>query len=458
MLCFNGTYPRQSIIIIRKGGIITNFNCLREKYPNFSYDGYKIKNNGDSTTVIFDFSLDGECEFHPTWNLPFAVDEKDVYVREIIFSLGMTEAVSYWKAACPKTFTVKAGFLDENRVAFWKKLYFNGLGEFFYLNKIDTDIDDFMNIVCEYDGAIPQFYKPKALNGCLIPIGGGKDSVVTSELLRDYPEKAAYMINPKRCILDTASIAGFGDNTVKFSRTLDKNLLRLNSEGFLNGHTPFSAIVAFSALLAAYATGKKYIVLSNESSANEATVGDNINHQYSKSLKFERDFREYVSQFIPCRIEYFSMLRPFAEIRIARYFSKFPQYFDAFLSCNLGSKTDCWCGKCPKCLFIFLMLMPFIPQKRLTKIFGSDLSDREDMLTDFYKLLGVTPEKPFECVGSRDEVILACKLACENHSGELPLLLHEFIKLNLNADESILSAFDKENFIPQEFLPYLTPM
>lgn len=387
--------------------------------------------------------------------MPFTVDENDEFIREIIFSLGMTEAVSYWKAACPKTFTVKAGYIDKGRAAFWKKLYFNGLGEFFYLNKINTDIDSFMDILCEYKDK-PKFGNAKVLSGCLIPIGGGKDSVVTSELLRDYPEKAAYMINPKRCILDTASIAGYGDNTVKLNRTIDKNLLNLNAEGFLNGHTPFSAIVAFSSLLAAYVTGKKYIVLSNESSANEATVGNNINHQYSKSLEFESDFRDYISRFIPCGVEYFSLLRPFAEIRIARYFSKLPQYFDAFLSCNLGSKTDCWCGKCPKCLFIFLMLMPFIPRDRLTAIFGSDLSEREDMLVDFYKLLGVTPEKPFECVGSRNEVILACKLACDKNN--LSLLLSEFKKLNLTADENILSAFDGNNFIPDEFLPYLSPM
>ena len=64
-------------------------------------------------------------------------------------------------------------------------------------------------------------------------------------------------------------------------------MLQLNKEGFLNGHTPFSALVAFSSVIAARMAGLSYIALSNESSANESTVqGSTVNHQYSKSFKF----------------------------------------------------------------------------------------------------------------------------------------------------------------------------
>ena len=67
-------------------------------------------------------------------------------------------------------------------------------------------------------------------------------------------------------------------------------MLQLNSEGYINGHTPFSAIVAFSSVLTAALNGQKYITLSNENSANESTVKDSkVNHQYSKSYEFELD-------------------------------------------------------------------------------------------------------------------------------------------------------------------------
>lgn len=121
-------------------------------------------------------------------------------------------------------------------------------------------------------------------------------------------------------------------------------MLQLNKEGFLNGHTPFSALVAFSSVIAARMAGLSYIALSNESSANESTVqGSTVNHQYSKSFEFEEDFHQYQTDHLPGSAYYFSMLRPLSEFQIAKYFAKQKQYHKIFRSCNAGSKTDSWC-------------------------------------------------------------------------------------------------------------------
>ena len=88
-------------------------------------------------------------------------------------------------------------------------------------------------------------------------------------------------------------------------------MLELNSQNFLNGHTPFSALLSFITYLVAYLSNRKYIVLSNETSANEANVrGTNINHQYSKSFEFEQDFRYYAKTFIfkNDEVNYYSLL------------------------------------------------------------------------------------------------------------------------------------------------------
>src|SRR5699024_1564771 len=123
----------------------------------------------------------------------------------------------------------------------------------------------------------------------------------------------------------------------------DKNLLELNSKGFLNGHTPFSAMVAFLSYLTAYLLGKKYIALSNEDSANESNVkNEKINHQYSKTLEFENDFREYQERYLKAEVDYFSMLRPISELQIAYLFSKLEKYHKVFKSCNVGSKKEPW--------------------------------------------------------------------------------------------------------------------
>lgn len=432
---------------------------FRAAYREFVYEGFDLKREKDGLRATYRFDIPGLVSFSPCWLFPFKdADPEDPALRALAFNLGMAELVSYWKCCCPPKVTVKCGKLSEEQAEFWKKLYFNGLGEFFYLNGIDAGYGDFMTV--ESCGETLSARSEKPLSGALIPVGGGKDSVLTLELTRNLDmDKAVFMINPKRAGILTSERAGYtADRRICPQRTLDPALLRLNSEGFLNGHTPFSAVVAFSAVLCAYLSGKKYVVLSNESSANESTVGT-VNHQYSKSVAFERDFREYLNNLLGCGVEYFSLLRPFTEIRIARDFSRFPEYFPLFLSCNLGSKTDSWCANCPKCLFVYLLLLPFVGRERVNDIFGADIADSSRFVPDLKKLLGVTPEKPFECVGSREEARLACELACREARGKgekLPLLLREYESYGLPApDDGLLTSFDGNNFVPEEFLPCL---
>lgn len=109
----------------------------------------------------------------------------------------------------------------------------------------------------------------------------------------------------------------------------------------MNGHTPFSAIVAFLSFYTAYLIGAEHIVLSNESSANEGNLsGASVNHQYSKSFAFEHDFQQYAHKNLMPDIHYFSLLRPFNELQIAKYFAALPQYHAVFRSCNAGSKPQ----------------------------------------------------------------------------------------------------------------------
>lgn len=99
-------------------------------------------------------------------------------------------------------------------------------------------------------------------------------------------------------------------------------MLELNEKGFLNGHTPFSAMLAFTSYFVAYLSGKKYIAVSNEQSSNESNIkGEKINHQYSKSFEFEEEFRWYINNYLEDHVQYFSMLRPLNELQIAKLFS-----------------------------------------------------------------------------------------------------------------------------------------
>jgi UDP-N-acetyl-alpha-D-muramoyl-L-alanyl-L-glutamate epimerase len=369
----------------------------------------------------------------------------------------MVELVSYWKAACPPLVIVKPFKLKQDQVTWWKNIYFLGLGEFFYLNGIHTDIESFMNIRSETDTELSKF-SLSLDESYIVPVGGGKDSAVTLELLKGAYKVTPLIVNPRKATSECIQTAGFSQrDSIEIFRTIDPLLLELNTQGFLNGHTPFSALLAFTSLLAGVLSGKRNIALSNEASANETTViGQNINHQYSKSFQFEKDFRDYVSAFINDDLNYFSFLRPLHEIQIACLFSKLPKYFKVFKSCNVGSKTDIWCCNCPKCLFSFIILSPFIPLKELIEIFGENLLDKPSLLPVFNQLIGVDPVKPFECIGTVEEVNMTLSMYTDKYKEELPCLLkgytetHAYNKFRNISPEKWLNIFDDENYLKAE--------
>ncbi len=443
---------------------MTLYEQLREKHPKFIYHSYQ--RDEKLNVWKFHFSM-GEQHFYPTWSFPFSLpaDCDTELINEIVFSLGMTELVSYWKAACPPVVEVQCGYLSEWQKSWWKKLYFNGLGEFFYRNGIDADFDSFMTIECTAQHRLPlDSQHSNALSGVLVPVGGGKDSVVTLELLKKHGmEITAYEINARKATLGCVAAAGIqpSTNAVCATRTLDKALLELNRQGYLNGHTPFSAIVAFSAVLTAAMKGLKYIALSNESSANEAYVeGTQINHQYSKSTEFERDFRQYCERcfggYERCP-EYFSLLRPWSEWQIAREFVKHPQYFGVFQSCNLGGKTDIWCCDCAKCLYVYILLAAFLDDEALTGIFGCNMLEKSELAGMLDGLVLDGEDKPFECVGTRDEIRLSLEMALKSRGDNPPSLLRRYSLCKEHSGYVIpdLSDFwDEDNFVPDE-LKYL---
>ena len=441
------------------------FDSLRKTFESFCYENFHYSVENGDFFAEFDFILTNshaetaEIDFHPCFRIP----ARPFYHWEsipkplldnIVFHIGMIELVSYWKIACPKKVVVKPFALDEEQVRWWKKLYFNGLGEFFYVNGIETNINDFMTITVEPDAChSEQSEEPRLIEQTLIPVGGGKDSVVTLELLKNRIPAIPLIINPRGATNECVAAAGFTEEqTAIIKRTLDPTMLKMNAEGYLNGHTPFSAMLAFYTVLLGFATKSMYIALSNESSANEPTVPDTeINHQYSKSVAFENDFRHYVAKYIDADIQYFSFLRPLNELQIAKLFSRAKQYHKVFKSCNAGSKTDSWCGKCPKCLFTWLALSPFISRKELNDIFGKDLLSDNNLRPILDQLDGSVEVKPFECVGTVGEVRACVNDILQNDDNLQDTILEGVAKTDDMTVFDYVSQFDEGNNLPPLF-------
>ncbi|MEI6122672.1 MAG: hypothetical protein WCQ95_03515 [Bacteroidota bacterium] len=445
----------------------SKYTEFRKVYKKFYYESFSYQKGNKDFKITYCFRIDNEFVFNPVITIPY----RDFYrfenvseslLQSLIFHIGMIELISYWKAVCPIQLIIKPYKLSEEQILWWKKLYFFGLAEFFYLNSIQADINNFVQILSE-SGSIPIKSIFSTDGSCIVPVGGGKDSVVTLELLKKLYEVTPMVINPRRATDACIEVAGYPINKcIIVSRTIDPLLLTLNEKGFLNGHTPFSAMLAFVSLLTAIISGKGMVALSNEASANESTiVGLKINHQYSKSFEFEKDFREYVEKFIVSEINYHSFLRPLQELQIACLFAKQEKYFPVFKSCNSGSKSDIWCCNCSKCLFAFIILSPFITKDKMNEIFGDNLLNKPTMQIYFNQLSGTESIKPFECVGTIEEVNLALCMIIEKYDRPLPYLLKRYVvsknfqKYKKINPLLIMKSFEKENFLNAEEISLL---
>lgn len=443
---------------------------IREKYPEFIFESYKVERGTNSIHASFVYKL-GEHSFEPTVDIPIASIRNewinDDILNHLFFNFGIVNAISYYKLSLAPTFTIKCGELDYEQKEFFKKLFYNGLGELMYQNKVLMTYDEFMTIEAPEPKEKKKFFFDDSFHGNLITVGGGKDSIVTLEALsgmrsdnlcmqfnRDlYPEN--------RAALDSIHLAGYSlESVCNFNLSINKNMLELNKQGFYNGHVPFSGMLAFACAITAYLNNLQYIIVSNEASSNEGNIaGTTINHQYSKSYEFEKDFNNYLQKYLCEKMCYFSLLRCMNEYEIVQKFIKFPSYLKIFRSCNVGTKTNSWCGHCAKCLYVYIMLYPFVAKDQLIEIFGHDLLDDETLGQIFFSLINPDTTKPFECVGTRDEINYTLRLALQNNGNEpLPKLLAWYRDNNHlipTIQYDLTTYYNPEHNIPEEYLKAL---
>jgi len=453
--------------------IIMNLSVheLRKKHSRFIYHSYQFDIEKEIIRFSFHFEIEPNISFFPQVNIEGINSERiktlgPVVLNNLAFQMGLMEIPSYWKAACSPEILVKAGFLDRYQLVWWKDLLIRGLGEFFYINSIDFTSRDFVIIKAEKEmKKRNNLYAGKLNSGrYLVPIGGGKDSSVTSELLKNANKIITpFCLNPTEASLQIIKFNGFKSPIIA-ERKIDNKLLALNKKGYLNGHTPFSAYLAFLSSVVAVLFDNKTILVSNGKSANEENVifnEEEINHQYSKSFRFEQKFRDYAKKYLATDLEFISFLRPLYELQIAKIFSGLPDYFSIFKSCNKGQKTNTWCHKCAKCLFVYTVLYPFADKKILTsQIFSEDLFEKKELIPMVQKFLEFNSVKPFDCIGTREETIVAFYLCLEKakkNEGRLPLLLRmiEDIKMIKLSDKEkskkeILKSWDEQNFLTED--------
>ena len=391
----------------------------------FIYENIRLDDNRQ--LISFDYTIETESDAYSlteTLKMPDSLPDNST-VDRVLRALHIALGISYYKTFLPATID-HAYSMTSAEADFWNNVFKNGLGEFLYKNGFNSDK---LAKFSEQTGTI----KPDVDDDirwqetALLGIGGGKDSIVAGELLK------------KLAILTTGFVLATGENKgqaqavadtmqiemLGIERRIDPQLLELNKlQSAYNGHVPISLIFALVGCLSAVMKGSKYVVVANESSASIPQVehdGTPVNHQWSKSLEFEKSFQNFVHSNISENLDYFSLIRPLTSIAVAKLFAQYPNYFEVFTSDNSLFKIDSgerdhprWSHESPKSLSSYILLSPWMSDEDVHKTFGYEFLDDFNLNNLFLGLLGKTETPILDCVGTPSELRLCLSMLFKN--------------------------------------------
>ena len=383
------------------------FDVMR--FPSYAFD---------PTTGIatFDYVLDGPAPQTFTETITFPVPDTAAGVPEAFYRvldlLHVVAGVSYFKVGAPPRVVAPKAF-PAAATEYFTAVYTKGMAEYAYRNQLPHVLDLRVEVPGAGATAAPV---DNAGRRPLSAVGGGKDSIVTLEVLRGAGlDPVPFSVNPNRVIKNVNAASGLAALAAR--RQLDPTLFELNKAGALNGHIPVTAINSLIAIATATWHGLGPVVMSNERSASDPNLvwnGHDVNHQWSKGIEAEGLLRDAVTAHAGLTEPYFSLLRSLSELHIAQLFARYTAYDDVVTSCNKAFKlhdpTARWCGDCPKCRFVFLAMAPAMDRARLTRIFGHDLFADPAQVPGYLELLGIDAHKPFECVGEVEESVVALSM------------------------------------------------
>ncbi len=391
----------------------------KSPYQTFNFDSWAMTGN----RLEFNYSFDDALHFTEVLEWPEGTVLPDSEVFNNVANLyHILAGTSYYKLYPTKELKLKNGNLDRAQADFFEDVYRQGFGEYLYVNQLNPNIigrfvdvkEEVLPTATKYDG-----------KGAVVMVGGGKDSLVTIDLLKKGGKDfSTFRVNSSTWVDRQLEKIGAPNSTVK--RLLDSKLVRNEFQDSLNGHVPVTAMVSTAAVLDAVINGRSTIVASSEASSDIPNVeyaGMQINHQFSKSLELETKYANYLKEYVGSTFVYFSLLRPWTMLKIVEYFSNniFDEYSGLWSSSNdnfkLGNNqtVPSWdVHYSPKTLSVFGLFAAFIKPEKLIPEMGGDYFEPDEFSKTWNELVGNVGVKPLECVADVDEMRLAIKLAQEN--------------------------------------------
>ena len=388
----------------------------------FTYPQFTISDDRQTVAFAYELRHDGEnFTFTETFTFPVPLRDTPEQQRSLR-ALHLALGVSYYKTFLPSLIAHPYA-MDETEAIFWNNAWRNGLGEFLYVNKLPADrITKFT----PQDGRQFVSKTPAAVKGAILGIGGGKDSIVAGELLKNMhvPVTGFVMATGEQLgqAGDVARAMEVPLHAVK--RQLDLQVSELGKRpGAYRGHVPISLIFALVGTALALATDTEYVVVANEASASipHTTWNDEaVNHQWSKSFEAEESIQQFIHKYVADHVTYFSAIRQLTSIAVAKLFAQLPQYFEVFTSDNSVFRVDPsrrpsgrWNLESPKSLSSYVLLSPWMSDEDVRRTFTIDFLNEPSLEALFLEMTGAEGHPPLDCVGTPEELTLSTNLLAQ---------------------------------------------
>ena len=439
---------------------------LREEYPVFRIEDARAVTGHSGVRLEFAFAA-GALRFRPVVEFTGLLPDETGHVvtvtaQRMIRALAIIEAFSYWKALCSPVIEVALPAPDAAELDWWQAFWPGAMGEFFYRNQIDYTAPGFLAIRGPAGAGGPAVAGAAPAGPPLVLFSGGKDSLALARMVAAGAGAAPvdfFLYNPGDRLRGLAGSLTPGGRLVEVRRAILPELLALNAADHPNGHTPFSAYLAFAAMLTGYLRGSGPVMAGNSRSDDEPNVrsylGRPVNHQWTKSYEFEAAVRSYRDRWLPGAPGYSSPLRPLYELQIIASLAGDVDAYLRTVSCN-QARAGGWCLSCAKCAWVFLAT---------AALFGHDLAIRKtggDMFADpalsvvYQEMAGLTGVKPFECTGSEDEVRAAIQAVGQGQPPEafpaLAACLRDPAVAAARPLAALLAGWGHDDLVPAELL------
>ena len=170
------------------------------RFTDFSFDG-------ETSTAFLRYAFDDSAAFEETvtfCDAPALTDERRDALQKCLRLLHLAAGVSYYKAYVPAEIRVETSPLSNAEAEFFDLFYRSGLGEFSYRNGIVPHIGFPFS---ETAVCVPSTLK--LASRVVVPVGGGKDSVVTLEALKAAGKNPIpFSVGAPRPIKETIELSG----------------------------------------------------------------------------------------------------------------------------------------------------------------------------------------------------------------------------------------------------------